>query len=1458
MPIILDDQGAQQSLQAPVKIYSPKFFHSSLTGGGKNRGVLSTNLNPASFPQGIPMTIDNTMARRVKMTSGTVTTNIIPVNALTYDAWSRISVHERPDMALLHEIGLDPKTPANRIFVEMKPHSIIIEETDNSASGGTKGKKVIPCYQMFVYLIQDTSVTKHMKAPVAVFATAAKSGCGGNKFDFKFTTDPIETLNEISDALMAHGFVVHANQVQDFIAMYSIYDAMSRRSEEWQTSIDRSIDELFENILETYASSKLATDPATGVTRLTDRLNNVDLAIITAVLRHIDDYAVPLDLYRKIYDVIAARFVTADVTKLCRQNLNLLLSDTMESLNANKAQLNAVRVQNPTPPVMPNGMKYSPEQARAIASQEPLVLVQSGAGTGKAQPMNTPVLTDNGWSTMGALNLNDRVIGSDGQPHKILRIHERGVREGYELTFRDGSKTRACDEHVWTTEYVRDGEILRHDITTAQWVNEPCYRKYDFLPVMKPVDYGPFGKDNDSQQVIRPYLMGALLATAHLSDPRVKYRRPVDDNVHDYLIGMFMSEGFTVSRSHAENIFRVFHPDDKADASVLSHKLGMMYLKVVEEEKYVPEVYRYGSVRSRIEFINGVYDAIGSVRRDRHYASASFMSQRLARHVLEMLWSLGANATMHRVGTPVGPCWNVNVLDNMFNPFGISAQHDLHSGSVRPMRRSLLKAERIQPVRMRCIEIDAPDKLYVTSDYVLTHNSTVILGRIDWMVSNGIKPEDITVLSFTNAAADHIKEKNPNVHSMTIAHMIHTIYTANFQNHMLSELDTIANSLDIYFPNDDLAMKFKGKCLGIPSKKPNAWIDLNNFIEENYDAVIRIMDAIRQTSLELEIIICYQQIDHFIEPPEIQSKYLIIDEVQDNSVFEFIYALKYIDKHKESLFIVGDCSQTLYEFRASNPKAMNVLESSGVFATYQLQVNYRSNQEILDFANIVLRDIEANQFAQIQLQANSMAVVTEQTFTDKVKLKYGRLSKMAEVPDFIHQAVMSPDVKAYIDGCLARGEQVAFLAYKGQHVRCMEDVLKTMYPTRVIINMIPDRQDPTTILSQFIQKCWGNVKFMPTNNILQIVVQELKNSIPQMTRLKAASTGYTKFANLATRTVDKWATHYGIAVNEWQRQYLIGQLTMDQLMDNIKDSMLTYEIDNNKTKQHMMSSKNKALKEQNMNVRADFMLSTIHSAKGLEFDNVVLIYQDDTDMNEANKRMYYVALTRAMKSEFILAFNTIKNPRIKADYDTIVAQLHQNHPRNGLATPPTPVLTMDDIHAQAQTYINGLGPDPGQAPAQAGPAPITTDPVMNPGMAQGTAPVYPLNAPAQPQNAPQAAPAPGQVPAPMTPVNAPVRPPEPVMAPSMPQPAAPTPAPMTSAMPAPGPVTGTPPVKGVPLPAWMTANGAADPAQDVDADDAAAMDAPAPGSTKFILPPGYKFTAPDGSDATVGPKKRDE
>lgn len=531
-----------------------------------------------------------------------------------------------------------------------------------------------------------------------------------------------------------------------------------------------------------------------------------------------------------------------------------------------------------------------------------------------------------------------------------------------------------------------------------------------------------------------------------------------------------------------------------------------------------------------------------------------------------------------------------------------------------------------------------------------TGKSTVILSRIKYMVDCGINPDDITVLSFTNAAANHIANLCPSVHSMTIAKMIDIIYRANYTNHVLSTIDTIINCVDIYYKNDPIADKLKYKLRDIIENKSSAFIMLNNFVENHFDEVIDILNNIGQTSLELEIIICYQKIDTFIEPKEVQSKYLIIDEVQDNSVFEFVYTIKYIEKHKESLYIVGDCSQTLYEFRASNPKALNILEASGVFKTYPLQINYRSNQEILDFANIALQNIEANQYAHIQLQANSLAQVTAQSFQEKVQFVYRQVSNIKDFNENM-DAIYAVEVKPYIDRCMAKGQKVAFLAFTRREVKHIESVLQTLYPGKSIVSLVSQKGYNSTVFSVFIKKFWDQVAFVPSQNIITVITRMVIDNLHDLVWDKNAMLISTQ------RMLASWTQDQGAAINNWQRMHMTGHMGLDQFLANVRDSMLQFEIRNNSIRQSLRSTKNEENRNADAIANADFIISTIHGAKGLEFPNVVVTYRNENNMPEDKKRMYYVAFTRAMESELILAYDKTVYPKIMTDYEVIIDAL---------------------------------------------------------------------------------------------------------------------------------------------------------------------------------------------------------
>ena len=558
--------------------------------------------------------------------------------------------------------------------------------------------------------------------------------------------------------------------------------------------------------------------------------------------------------------------------------------------------------------------------------------------------------------------------------------------------------------------------------------------------------------------------------------------------------------------------------------------------------------------------------------------------------------------------------------------------------------------------------------------------STVILARINQLTLCGVAPSDITVLSFTNAAADNIIKKNPNVRSMTIARMIHDLYMTYFPTHELSSVETIANSLGIYMPGDTFALQFSQRLRRLEGRDvQGAYTSLNNFIEAHLEQTIDALNLIKQTSLELEIILAYQMIDRMPLPAGLNIRHLIIDEVQDNSVFEFIYLLRLVSKLKASLFIVGDASQTLYEFRSANPKALNALEASGVFTPYKLETNYRSNQEVLDMANVhLLSEIEANQLAQIRLRANSLVPVTAQSFQDKVHVVHEHYTSDAKFIGDLPK-LLSQHTYTYVQDCLSRGEQVAFLAFTRREAFAVQKRLEEMFPGRSVISMISDRRRASTFFSAFIKMYWSDIEAVDPANAAYVFAKEIIARGP-------ASNAQAQQA--LAKMASEWWTESGSAIQGWVYEYQSAIITKETFFDRLKKCILDYEIRYNSIRDALMHRNNEERKIRNLETNADLIVSTVHGVKGLEFDNVVVIYKDQSDMSEEKKRLYYVAFTRAKNSLFVLSHGTTLSARILSDYNLIVDSLTQpgstDNEDEDTATAVT-VVNEDDVSSEEDT-----------------------------------------------------------------------------------------------------------------------------------------------------------------------------
>lgn len=529
-----------------------------------------------------------------------------------------------------------------------------------------------------------------------------------------------------------------------------------------------------------------------------------------------------------------------------------------------------------------------------------------------------------------------------------------------------------------------------------------------------------------------------------------------------------------------------------------------------------------------------------------------------------------------------------------------------------------------------------------------TGKSTVIQNRLGYLKTCGVDLANVMVLSFTNAAADHIKAISPEVNSKTIASMINDIYSLNW-DHELSTIDTMLNVLKandtIYSRNNQVGLSLINALTTLRKNTNSGLIALSNLISKHFDETMAILDYIRQTTLEIQSIVCYYAKN--LKEPQTTCTHLIMDEVQDNSIFEFIYVVNYVVNHNANLYFVGDCSQTLYEFRASNPKALNCLEMSGIFECMQLQTNYRSNQNILDFANLLLKNIEANQFAKIQLKANNYQT---RSFDEDITVRYNQLRNKSSLKDSL--PMMLIQAKDWIQDKLDKHEQICFLAYRRQDIKWFKDNIGKLFPNDTsdadMVDITPSKSFMFSFFSKYIYYYMNDFHHCPGKDATAEIAAHIAANDEKLC--------YQSYQiPILHDQIKDWHHKEQQMFFMLDRQLMAGRITEKEFKQNLMDSLIDYEIAQNAMRQRLMSQKNSNKKNLDIS-KFKFVFSTIHSAKGLEFDNVILLYDESRKSNEEDKRMYYVGLTRAKNAEYVMAYNVTKSSEIQAAFEGVCSQ----------------------------------------------------------------------------------------------------------------------------------------------------------------------------------------------------------
>ena len=362
---------------------------------------------------------------------------------------------------------------------------------------------------------------------------------------------------------------------------------------------------------------------------------------------------------------------------------------------------------------------------------------------GRAQPVDTKVLTPFGFRPIGELRVGDLLVGSNGRPTPVLGVYPQGQKKIYRVHAQDGSSVLCCEDHLWTVRTRSDrrrGERWRVLETKEMVGNERTahYRTFELPMLTAPV------ARPEREVPIDPYALGLLLGDGCITgsttpsfateDPELTLAleslvpgiRARWKSGPDYVLNRIRPEG---------GVITVANPVTEA-----MRALGLDGTS--SHTKFVPEVYLENSAGVRLAVLQGLLDTDGGpvVQRGRtcrvQYATTS---PRLRDDVVELVRSLGGTAYVRTrpaqgrkpgraKGRDVPFRHDAHVLDirlpEGIAPFRLHRKRERYdeTGGGRPMRF----IDRIEDAGVEeavCIQVAAEDSLYVTEDYLLTHNT---------------------------------------------------------------------------------------------------------------------------------------------------------------------------------------------------------------------------------------------------------------------------------------------------------------------------------------------------------------------------------------------------------------------------------------------------------------------------------------------------------------------------------------------------------------------------------------------------------------------------------------------------------------------------------------------------------------------------------------------------------------
>ncbi len=386
--------------------------------------------------------------------------------------------------------------------------------------------------------------------------------------------------------------------------------------------------------------------------------------------------------------------------------------------------------------------------------------------TGKLQDLDSLIRTPSGWVRMGDIKLEQLIVTPDGGTTNVKGIYPQGEVDIYRIYFEDGRWADCGLEHLWKVYWPHWGEedggkwrvltlsqILEHMKSHTKSNNRLSIQLIE--PEIK----------EDINLPIDPYLLGAFLGDGNLSTSQLRFTT-ADTWMVDEINRLLPDEvELTHSSKYDYNVVRKNRNYGKPTSSKFLQAFKDLNIKGCRSwEKFIPNQYMNASSNQRLALLQGLMDTDGSVETPRlckdgvtqkhgqiEYCTTSLQ---LAYQIQELVRSLGGMCKLSERYTHYTYkneklkgrlSYRLYIrLKDRSSAFRIPRKKELTQiGDYKyqdSLKLGIRSVEFIKRAEAQCIEVDHPDHLYITDNYVVTHNTVTALSLTSWVIySSGLE-----------------------------------------------------------------------------------------------------------------------------------------------------------------------------------------------------------------------------------------------------------------------------------------------------------------------------------------------------------------------------------------------------------------------------------------------------------------------------------------------------------------------------------------------------------------------------------------------------------------------------------------------------------------------------------------------------------------------------------------------